>query len=57
VATVHSLREVSWTDIAAACGYFDQAHFIHDFRTFSGFTPVQYFALKGSDLNHVPLPR
>jgi AraC-like DNA-binding protein len=57
VATVQTLREVNWTDIAAACGYFDQAHFIHDFRAFSGFTPVQYFALKGSDLNHVPLPR
>jgi AraC-like DNA-binding protein len=57
VAGVQTLRDVSWTDIAGACGYFDQAHFIHDFRAFSGFTPAQYFTLKGSDLNHVPLPR
>jgi AraC-like DNA-binding protein len=57
VATVQTLPEVNWTDIAADCGYFDQAHFIHDFRAFSGFTPAQYFTLKGSDLNHVPLPR
>ena len=56
VETVHTLRDVNWTEIAATCGYFDQAHFIHDFRAFSGFTPTQYFALKGSDLNHVPLP-
>jgi AraC-like DNA-binding protein len=56
VVGVQTLREVNWADIAAGCGYYDQAHFIHDFRAFAGFTPAQYFALKGADLNHVPLP-
>lgn len=56
IATVHTLREVNWAEIAAACGYFDQAHFIHDFRAFSGFTPAAYFALKSEHRNHVPLP-
>jgi AraC-like DNA-binding protein len=31
-----------WADIAAACGYFDQSHLIHDFQTFSGLSPTDF---------------
>jgi transcriptional regulator GlxA family with amidase domain len=31
-----------WADVALSCGYFDQAHFNHDFRTFSGMNPSAY---------------
>ncbi len=29
----------SWTEIAHRCGYFDQMHFIRDFKSFAGFAP------------------
>jgi AraC-like DNA-binding protein len=48
-------QEQEWTNIALRSGYFDQAHFIHDFRTFSGITPTTYLAQWPEHLNHVPL--
>jgi AraC-like DNA-binding protein len=36
----------SLTDIAYDCGYYDQSHFIHEFKQFSGYHPKQYFSGK-----------
>lgn len=47
---------LEWTELALACGYFDQAHFIHDFQAFSGFNPTAYLAQRGQQhRNHVPI--
>ncbi len=47
---------LDWADIALNCGYFDQAHFIHDFQAFSGLNPTTYFTQQTEHVNHVPLP-
>lgn len=54
--TINAGRTVGWVDIAADCGYFDQAHFIRDFRAFSGINPSAYVRQRTEHLNHVPLP-
>jgi AraC-like DNA-binding protein len=46
---------IDWPQIALTCGYFDQAHFIHDFRSFSGINPTTYVANKTQFQNHVAL--
>jgi AraC-like DNA-binding protein len=52
---VESRPRIQWAQIALACGYYDQAHFIHDFRAFSGFNPTEYLQRRSEHRNHVPL--
>ena len=35
-------KEASLTSIAYDCGYFDQSHFIREFKSFTGVTPKDY---------------
>jgi AraC-like DNA-binding protein len=48
-------KNIDWSEIALSCDYFDQAHFIHDFKAFSGLTPERYLEARGKRLNHLPL--
>lgn len=46
-----------WSDIALTSGYFDQAHFIHDFRSFTACNPTTYLKQRGSYPCHILLSR
>lgn len=51
----HRGRNVDWTEVALDCGYYDQAHFIHDFRRFAGVTPSAYEQGRTPFQNHVTI--
>lgn len=44
-------RNVAPVDCCYGYGYFDQSHFIHDFRMYSGYTPGEYAALMAESNN------
>jgi AraC-like DNA-binding protein len=55
VKEIEKCHEVNWASFALDCGYFDQSHFISDFKAYSGFTPTQYVERKNDVLNYVPV--
>lgn len=64
VLAIDPAEPVDWSDVAARAGYFDQAHFGHEFRAFTGLTPTRYVEVRrrflrehpGHTLDSWPLP-
>jgi len=46
ILSVDVRRQVDWSALAQATGYFDQAHLGKEFKDFTGFTPTEYLALR-----------
>lgn len=55
IQQIEAQHTVDWPAIAYDCGFYDQSHFIADFKRFSGFTPSEYIKQKGDFLNYVPM--
>jgi AraC-like DNA-binding protein len=52
---IQRTRQVVWADVALRCGYYDQAHFINDFREFCGVTPSDYLHERPVYPNFLPI--
>lgn len=52
---IEKSQEINWARLAVEYGYYDQAHFINEFKKFSGFNPEKYLVEKGPEINYVPI--
>ena len=48
-------ERVRWAEVAAACGYYDQAHLCHEFAQLAGMSPTVYLSTATPHLNHLPV--
>ena len=47
---------LAWTQVAYGAGYADQAHFVREFRAFTGVRPQDYRRAAPAARHHLPLP-
>lgn len=50
----YPIESKSLTEIAYEFGYYDQSHFIHDFKQFSGYNPKTYFSGNADEVFYAP---
>jgi AraC-like DNA-binding protein len=53
---IHFAKHVDWWDIVEQYGYYDQSHFIRDFKEFTGIAPTEWLGQRGPYPHHIPLP-
>ncbi|MCA1573694.1 MAG: helix-turn-helix domain-containing protein [Acidobacteria bacterium] len=55
VNLIEQQKQIEWSAIALECGYYDQAHFIKEFHSFSGLNPSTYLTQRGDYVNYIPI--
>jgi AraC-like DNA-binding protein len=55
ILEIEANKSIHWNRVALESGFYDQAHFIGDFKNFSGFTPNEYMKRKTETLNYIPV--
>lgn len=55
VRTIDAADNIDWGQISLECGFYDQSHFINDFKHFAGFTPEQYAKIQTNYQNYIPV--
>ncbi|UWZ59542.1 AraC family transcriptional regulator [Dactylosporangium aurantiacum] len=54
VLSIDPAGPIDWGALAGGAGYFDQAHFCHEFRAFTGLTPTRYLEVRRRFLREHP---
>jgi len=53
---IQNKEKVNWPQVAFECQYYDQAHLINEFKTFSGLSPRKYFNNENAQGLRVVMP-
>lgn len=52
---MHAAEQIDWTDLSYSGGFYDQAHFINEFKKFAGITPESYLQRREAYPHFVPV--
>ena len=55
IMEIENHDSIQWSKIAREGGFYDQAHFINEFKSFSGFTPNEYMKRRSDSINYIPV--